>query len=284
MKPTRSSVLLFAVCVPLLLGQSTRSSAPRAGTSAPSTVTATSGSGDVTISRSDGIFSSGNIITTGGTVSSGWITGVTVSDGGWNRNAVPLETRKLKTPLPTIADVKLSAKLVSNSELAPAQYLKLAKAVSLESAATDEAQVLDAIHIHGFKLFDYDRVDDFLYNQALHMKANTRWVWKPAREKDLKAVNDSGTATWSTQSGMGFVYPQAYAQKVPARILEDMACLIAEIPDAIFLVSDFAVIKPDPFIAVTTPRLLKENRIFIFGQWGEPTFDDGLKPVSIARR
>lgn len=199
-------------------------------------------------------------------------------------NAVPLETRKLKTTLPTIADVKLSAKLVSNSELAPAQYLKLAKAVSLESAATDEAQVLDAIHIHGFKLFDYDRVDDFLYNQALHMKANTRWVWKPAREKDLKAVNDSGAATWSTQSGMGFVYPQAYAQKVPARILEDMACLIAEIPDAIFLVSDFAVIKPDPFIAVTTPRLLKENRIFIFGQWGEPTFDDGLKPVSIARR
>ncbi len=34
--------------------------------------------------------------------------------------------------------------------------------------------------------------------------------------------------------------------------------------------------KPDPFLAITTGRLMEQHKIWVIEQWQEPTWDDGL--------
>jgi hypothetical protein len=187
------------------------------------------------------------------------------------------ETRKPIVPMPTIASVLKSAKLVSLEGQPDQHYLRAAKAIKFESPATDEAELLEAIQTHGLPLYDSKKVDEYLYNQALHMKAHTQWVWKPMRNEDSNVPSVSyGSTTQGTR-----IYPAVYDKAVPERVLEDVACLISDAADLnlIFLVSDFEVIKPDPFLAVSTEKLLRQGKIFIVEQWDEPGFNDGRSPL-----
>jgi hypothetical protein len=196
--------------------------------------------------------------------------GTLTADGTWHWNGVPTETRSKKTPSYTIAQVRNAAYRVRSSDLAPAAYISLAKSIHLSSAATDEARMLDVIAAQDLKIFDFKKVDSYLYHQALEMGTNVRWVWKPMREDDQKA---SERSSWQT-SEIGFVYPTLYTRKIPVRILETVAKVLKEMPDAIFMVSDFEVIKPDPFLAVTTQKLLEAHKLWIIANWDEPGYVD----------
>lgn len=179
---------------------------------------------------------------------------------------VPYETRKDDGHGPTIRIIKSSARPIMQSALAPSEYLARAIRIGLESAGTDEARTLQAIHDVGLHVYDYDHVDNYLYRQALHLGAKYRWVWEPLREKDTKAVASGNTTA-------GYIYNVQYSREVPDRILADVERLIDCAPsDAMFLVSDFKAVNPDPFLAITTPRMLAAGRIFIVDQWDEPGF------------
>src|ERR1035441_8133976 len=102
---------------------------------------------------------------------------------------VPTETRKDDGKGPTIHMVKLAAKHWESLPLAPGGYLARAEKIGLQSAGTDEARMLSAIHDAHLKVYEFAKVDDYLYRKALKQGTNVRWVWEPMRETDLKSVN-----------------------------------------------------------------------------------------------
>jgi hypothetical protein len=155
--------------------------------------------------------------------------------------------------------------------MVPASYIKLAKDIGLDSAAVDEARLLEAIHGLDLRVFDFDKVDDYLMHKAAEQKSNTRWVWKPMRSRDnavLSGVSRTSSAT------VGFLYREQYAHAIPDRVLADVQKILECEPETVFLVSDYEVIKPDPFLAVTTPKLLEAGKVFIVEQWDEPGYSD----------
>lgn len=200
-------------------------------------------------------------------------------------NGVPAETRKdYAVGRQTLQQVKSSARPVDRRTIAPASYLKLARLVKLDSAPIEESRVAQILDEGGFHVFDYSTVDNWLYRQALKMGANMRWVWKPMRDADLNTFAGIGIS-WQ-QTEVGFFHPKTYAKRIPERVLARAAYLAEKLPDALFLVSDFEVVNPDPFLAVTTPKLLGERKIWIIEIWDEPGFTDkeaGLIEVAVLR-
>lgn len=168
-------------------------------------------------------------------------------------------------PKYTLAQVRASAVPIQKAKLAPAAYLTLAKSIGLESAGTDEARMLDCLDKLILKPYDADKVDAYLSHKAEAQGANMMWLWKPLRELDEKAV----ALGWSRTLDLS---PKRYGQAVPAHALTVVAEVLREMPDAVFLVSDYEAVKPDPFLAVTTARLLQEGRVWIIEQWNEPNF------------
>ncbi len=239
------------------------------GQNRPST-SGTSGTITTTTGDVSGVWTGASTILSAATSGPvGWVT----ADGRWIQSGgafVPSETRKPITPAVTLTQVRATAKKVSESSLAPASYIKTAKALKVNSAAIEEANMLQELHDHALKVYDYDKVDTFLYNTALKMGSNTRWVWKPLRDADMKESSNA----WSIRPQMGFIYLKQYSRAVPERVLNLVANLLECIPDAIFYVSDFEVVKPDPFLAITTKKLLEEDKIYIIAQWDEPSFKD----------
>jgi hypothetical protein len=212
-----------------------------------------------------------------------------VSDGTSLRlvgsNGVPIETRKWDGKITTKQHVDATAKLITAKELAPPGYIELAKSLGMKAPTEDEAELLKLIYQHGWKVYDFDKVDDYLCRQAASMKANTRWVWKPMRDKDEKAFAAVGGVEWRETVGMGYVYGQVYDKRVPMAILETAKCVMEDMESAVFLVSDFAVVKPDPFLAVSTPGLLQAGKIFIVARWDEPGFqEEPVTPGPLARK
>jgi hypothetical protein len=204
-----------------------------------------------------------------------------ISDGSGLMCATPggseLESRSAKVPGPTLKEVKSSAHKIPASDIPTASYMKTAKAINLKSSAIEEAELAQIIVDHGFSIYDYAKVDNYLYHAAIKQGTNVRWVWKAMRDQDAKASEGS---RYQTFNGMGRISGAVYAKAIPERILEKAECLLTELPDAILLVSDYEVVRPDPFLAVTTPRMLQEHRIFIVDQWDEPGFTESpiVKP------
>lgn len=204
--------------------------------------------------------------------------GMLVDCGGGRSSNVPVENRKDNGRGPTIQLIRASARHLGKQDLASTAYVTLAKSLGM---STDEADLLDAIHQADLTVYDFDKVDNYLYRQALHMKSDTRWVWKPLRDADLKGAKEPTSEWgWSQPETVGFYFPKVYSRRVPIKALSDVRSILANIPEAVFLVSDFEVVKPDPFLAVTTPRLLSAGKIWIIEQWDEPGFGE---PVNETR-
>src|SRR5579872_4422793 len=188
-------------------------------------------------------------------------------------NYVTPETRKDDGKGPTLAMVKKAAHRLDDSQMAPALYASMARSVGAYLQA-EEAEMLDAIHQADLTTFDYEKVDNYLYRQALKQGTSIRWVWKPVKESDVETLTKDNT--WSIRPGVGLVYPKTYGQKIPLRALAEMKAVLDKIPDAIFVVSDYEVVKPDPFLAVTTQKLLAAGKIWIVDCWDEPSFGEAL--------
>jgi hypothetical protein len=77
-----------------------------------------------------------------------------------------IETRDNRNGGPKLIQVKASAKPVKRAAVS-GHYQTLASIVGLDSAATDEIRVLNALADAGFKTYNYDLVDGYLYRQAI---------------------------------------------------------------------------------------------------------------------
>ena len=129
--------------------------------------------------------SSGIATGQGGTANTYWWNGA-----GWvlNDHTAGVETRPLDDKGPTLIQVEYSAVPMDQAKLAPASYLKLAKEIKFDSASTDEAQILQTIYSDHLRVYEFDKVDNYLYRQALQMGTRMRWVWKPMRQLDLDTL------------------------------------------------------------------------------------------------
>lgn len=185
------------------------------------------------------------------------------------------EVAKVVGPGISISQVKSSAKRLTADLLAPATYVKLASSIGLHSSATDEARVLDAIEDLGLTVFDWNKVNNFLTHQAFQQGSKTRWVWTGMREADVEVMRKSNQ-NGQVIDQVGFMLPSQYDKRIPERVLARVAEILEKVPDAVLLCSDFAVLKPDPFLAITTARLMEQHKIYVIFQWDEPTWDDGL--------
>lgn len=83
---------------------------------------------------------------------------------------------------------------------------------------------------------------------------------------------------------MGWVSANSqYARRIPERVIGTIAKILEREPDAVLLVSDFEVAKPDPFLAITTTKLLEAGKVWIVEQWDEPAWKDGPAQVAVVR-
>ncbi len=188
-------------------------------------------------------------------------------------NLSQAETRKNDNKGPTILQVRSAAKLLDKATLAPISYTNLARSIGVTIPA-EEADILQVIYDQELKVYDYDKVDNYLYRKALTQGTQVRWVWKPIRDKDIKALQST-----SGRTNVGIIYNAVYTNKIPMRILQEAKEILDKIPDAILLVSDYEVIRPDPFLAITTEKLLNAGKLWIIDQWDEPAFDDSSDKI-----
>ena len=198
-----------------------------------------------------------------------WVTNATVWGTGGGVWSIP-GAHKPK-PKYTLAQVRASAVPIPKAKLAPAAYLTLAKSIGLESAGTDEARMLDCLDKLALKPYDPDKVDAYLTHKAEAQGPNVIWVWKPLRESDENVVK-MPDPRHAQPFAITTVFQNRYGHAVPAHALSVAAEVLREMPDAVFLVSDYEAVKPDPFLAVTTARLLGEGRVWIIDVWEEPGF------------
>ncbi len=141
---------------------------------------------------------------------------------------------------------------------APDAYIALATELGIESAAVDEQRLRKAICELGLMVYDYDKVDAWLTRKANEKSGGTRyrWTWKGLREKDRTGMSTSP------------VYPHA----VPMPVLLTVQKLSEEVDTAMFFVSDYEAVVPDPFLAVTTRAMHAENKFLVVERWDEPGF------------
>lgn len=177
--------------------------------------------------------------------------------------------RQRKHNAVTLAQVHKAAFRIAAKDLAPAEYITLAKSIGAEASA-EEAAILQAISDLGLPVYDFEKVDDYLVGQTKKYGPNVMWVWKPVGKKDYAALFTSGHS--SPDATMGVISPATYGRQLPMVAMENIAALMKAVPEAVFLVTDYEVRNPDPFLAISSPTLLQAGKLWVVAQWDEPGF------------
>jgi hypothetical protein len=181
----------------------------------------------------------------------------------------PFKDLLLPLPRPTPILVPISPSL--------RDWETLAKEIGFFPAKYIEEKLLQVISQNGMRIFDYDQVYLYLKEKALKQHPNMRWLWRPLREKDRdkKFTIDHPKSHiihswgWHGQYDWGRCSP--YDKAVPLRVLKEVKLIENEVPTAHFFVSDYAIVRPDPFIMVTQRDVAR----IVFDVWDEPDFGIG---------
>lgn len=132
-----------------------------------------------------------------------------------------------------------------------ATKLETAHSKSLKTLET-HYRVVDFLWEKGIEIYDYDHVEKYLEQMGRRMGKSL--CWRGLRDKD---GHYSG---WHN-----------YDRAVPVEILQNVDLLMNQFPttELIFMVSDFEVPNPDPFITVQIGR---NGQKIVFGVWDEPGY------------
>jgi hypothetical protein len=168
-------------------------------------------------------------------------------------------------------------------------YESIAKELSYEPAQLLQEQIFRFLKENNIRIYDFDTVDHYL--AAIAEQEGKVWIWRPLRQQDAPnwGAGECGRnnhigwwgraptgCTGQVFAGHGSCRPKEwvyrpYDRAVPIRVLRDVKKIEGRFGNRVkFLVSDYAVPKPDPFIAVTAPDV---NPI-IFDVWDEPGFGE----------
>jgi hypothetical protein len=195
----------------------------------------------------------------------------------------------IPAPIPDPARRPVPMKVVAGTQ-SLGVYENLAKELDYQPAQLLEEQIRRFLVENNIQVFDYDEVDRYLAHIAEDVKKV--WIWRPLRKQDNPDWGEgwfaeNGHLGWSGRApkghgdgtvfaGHGSCRPKEHAYRpyhhaVPAHVLRKVKTIQDKFGAQVkFLVSDYAVPKPDPFIAVTAhdvPRI-------IFDVWDEPGFGD----------
>lgn len=193
-----------------------------------------------------------------------------VVNGGTGSSVVTADRRKL-TPIVTVKHVDASRLPISRAHLAPASYIKLAHVIDMDAPSVSEARMLEALTDLAIPAYDFDKVDAYLQQQAAKVSQNAYWVWHPMRRKDANSMNVTGYTHWSETTG-NIDASKIYSRQLPEDAMLVAASILAKMPEAIFLVSDYEIKRPDPFLAVSTTDLLSAGKLWVVARWDEPGF------------
>lgn len=94
------------------------------------------------------------------------------------------------------------------------------------------------------------------------------WVWKPLRQIDQVLVTPRTGQSWSASENGTVMHGRLYNKSVPAEAQRYIPRITKQFPQAAFLVSDYEVVKPDPFLAVVGPQI----PLTVIDFWDEPMF------------
>jgi hypothetical protein len=155
------------------------------------------------------------------------------------------------------------------------EYEQMAKEIRFMPAKLIEAKIFQILRQNEIKVFDYDQVYLYLKDKALRENPNKRWIWRPLREQDrlpfeFEHPKSSRVDDWGWH---GYYRPKQsefrpYDKPVPLRVLKEVKLIGDQVPTATFFVSDYATVRPDPFIMVTQ----LDVAIIVFDVWDEPDF------------
>lgn len=154
-------------------------------------------------------------------------------------------------------------------------YEELAETLGFAPAELVRAQLLEFFARAGIKIYDYDRVSQWLTKKRKEAK-KSRWCWRPLRLKDV--VRGYRWGSWEEDDfyDSGDSGCRQYERLIPRGVLEKVAKIEVAFGDRVnFFVSDYADQKPDPFIMVRAKTVDTDNPRdyqFVFDHWDEPGF------------
>lgn len=148
-------------------------------------------------------------------------------------------------------------------------YARSAQTVGFEPAALLEDHLTHFFQGNGINIFPYGEMAAFLAAKA--EREGKKWHWRPLRKQD--AVEECWA--WGDSADHDHYHPRRhecrpYSHAIPLRVLLTVEKIHREFGDRVkFFVTDFAVPRPDPFIAVWAPDIPR----FVFDFWDEPDFE-----------
>jgi len=161
-----------------------------------------------------------------------------------------------------------------------AVYEKICGSIGFEPADLLYTRILAFFKEKRIRVFDYGEVSAYMKQKA--EKEDKVWFWRPLRPADVIAGWrwDNGVNPVSGAFNHDYYNPvrwecRPYAKAVPLRVLARVEQIHRQFGDRVkFLVTDYAVPQPDPFIAVEALDMPRT----IFDYWDEPNF--GVQPSS----
>ena len=168
------------------------------------------------------------------------------------------------------------AELLATDEL-PDGYLELAKRVGVVNLAMLRVELLRTFQKLEIPVYPYHKVRKFMAwatreearKQGMSLLSSSReglaWYWAPLRDGDQQMLNHEILP-------FTFRGPVVYDKAIPEKALRKVDSLLSDFqwPEKLtFGVTDYAVVKPDPFLAV---MLKGSTELFVIDHWDEPYF------------
>lgn len=144
-------------------------------------------------------------------------------------------------------------------------YEQLAEIVGYRPAELLRVKLLAFFEDEGYELYDEEKVGAWMTHKTPKGK---NWFWRPLRGKDRP---DYSTQTIGQLMAMGDSF-SPYDKIIPAHALAKVAKIENRFPEQVaFFVTDYADVRPDPFISVTPKG---GGFRLIFDMWDEPGFGE----------
>lgn len=147
------------------------------------------------------------------------------------------------------------------------EYRALAAKIGLR-VLTAKQSLRQVLHDETIPVYDLRRVESYMRRVTPRGKD---WGWRACREHDVLSRMHYGSSNGSFIAGI-------YAHPLPFPVLHTIERVSAACPEALFFVSDYEAVRPDPFLMVTMypvdHRLWEATpeTCFVIERWDEPSF------------
>jgi hypothetical protein len=154
------------------------------------------------------------------------------------------------------------------------QHQRLAAKLGVRTVqGTGTADLVVVLKEMGARLYDFDKVENFMSEKA--DKLRRAWHWYPLRERDKAVLRRQDLerdrlAEYSWQRESGSFSPQIYPDLVPLPVLITVDSLVEKLDDRVSFYIGALGEKIDPFLGVRLNSA--PDTMFVVERWDEPSF------------